>query len=62
MCCIWMCGVGKLSQVVLVGVRKRIPWIVSGFEPGAARLWVEGRRLELGLELGLGSGLGLGCG
>ena len=44
--------------MVPVGVRKRIRWIVSGFEPGAARVRVEVRRLELGL----GSGLGLGCG
>ena len=54
-CCRSRCGVGKWSQVVPVGVRKRIRWIVSGFEPGAARVRVEVRRLELGL----GSGLGL---
>ena len=35
---------------------ERIRWNVSGFEPGAARVRVEVRMLELG------SGLGLGCG
>ena len=44
--------------MVPVGIRKRIRWIVSGFETGASRVGVEVRKLVLGL----GSGLGLGCG
>ena len=32
----WRCGIGKGCQVVPVGVRERIRWIVLEFEPGAA--------------------------
>ena len=54
----WRCGVG--TQVVPVGIGKRIRWIVSGFEFEAAMVRGKVRRLELGLGSGVGVGFGLG--